>query len=138
MSHKFLNPEKIHNPVPFGYSHVIAISPNDYDLVLISGQWASNTDGTVPDIEFPQQVQRSFDNLKSALESAGHDFASVIQIRTYIVDINEEKTAELAAVVKRTWGENPPTHTLVGVSGLAMGTMHFEIEAVSAKPRKSQ
>lgn len=46
-----------------------------------------------------------------------------------------KKTACLARTVRDAWGDNPPTHTLVGVSGLAMGSMQFEIESVSAKPK---
>ena len=59
MPHTTVNPEGLHNPVPFGYSHTASI-PAGTELVLVAGQYVSNTDGAVVSPDFTEQVQQAF------------------------------------------------------------------------------
>ena len=59
MSHAIVNPDGLHDPVPFGYSHTAAIAAGT-DLVLVSGQYGSGPDGAVVSTEFAEQVQQAF------------------------------------------------------------------------------
>jgi enamine deaminase RidA (YjgF/YER057c/UK114 family) len=81
MPHTIGNPDGLHNPVPFGYSHTAAI-PAGTELVLVSGQYGSNTDGAVVSPDFTEQVQQAFRNLGVALAAHGLDLTHVVQLRT--------------------------------------------------------
>ena len=70
MSHTIVNPEGLHDPVPFGYSHTATI-PAGAELVLVSGQYGSDANGAVVSPDFAEQVQQAFRNLGVAL--AAHD-----------------------------------------------------------------
>jgi enamine deaminase RidA (YjgF/YER057c/UK114 family) len=133
MPHAMVNPEGLHNPIPFGYSHTAAI-PAGTELVLIAGQYGSNTDGAVVSADFTEQVQRAFHNLGVALAAHGLDLSHVVQLRTYVVNLDFDKLGAIAQAVGEGCGDTPPTQTVIGVAGLAMPDILFEIEAVAARP----
>ena len=64
MAHTIINPDGLHDPTGLGYSHVARTSG---DLVFIAGQYASDGDGRVTSPDFAEQVDRSLDNLHTAL-----------------------------------------------------------------------
>lgn len=131
--HTIINPDGLHDPTPFGYSHTANI-PAGTDLVFVSGQYGSGADGTVVSAEFNEQVQQAFNNLGVALEAHGLDLTSVVQLRTYVVGIDFEKLGTIGQAVGAGTGGNPPTNTVIGVAGLAMPDILFEVEAVAARP----
>jgi enamine deaminase RidA (YjgF/YER057c/UK114 family) len=133
VSHTIVNPDGLHNPIPFGYSHTAAI-PAGTELVLVAGQYGSNTDGAVVSPDFTEQVQQAFRNLGVALAAHGLDLSHVVQLRTYVVNPDFDKLGTIAQAVQAGCGDTPPTQTLVGVAGLAMPDMLFEVEAVAARP----
>ncbi len=133
MSHTIINPEGLHNPIPFGYSHTASI-PAGTELVLVSGQYGSNMDGSVVSTDFTEQVQQAFHNVGIALDAHGLDLSHVVQLRTYVVNIDVEKLAVVGQAVGSSCGDTPPTQTVVGVAGLAMPDILFEVEAVAARP----
>lgn len=133
MSHTIVNPDGLHNPIPFGYSHTAAI-PAGTELVLVSGQYGSNAAGMVVSPEFTEQVQQAFSNLGVALAAHGLDLSHVVQLRTYVVNPDFEKLGTIGQAVRAGCGDTPPTQTVIGVAGLAMPDILFEVEAVAARP----
>lgn len=133
MAHTLVNPDGLHDPVPFGYSHTAAI-PAGTDLVLVSGQYGSGTDGAVVSTDFNRQLQQAFSNLGVALAAHGLDLSHVVQLRTYVVNLDFDKLGAIGQAVGSGCGENPPTQTVIGVAGLAMPDILFEVEAVAARP----
>ncbi|MFE3454585.1 RidA family protein [Nonomuraea sp. NPDC059194] len=131
MSHSIINPEGLHDPIGFGYSHVARASG---DLVFIAGQYASDGDGHVTSPDFAEQVERSLANLRTALAAAGLDYRHVVQLRTHIVDHDTDKLAIIAKLIGEIWGDRPPTQTLTGVAALALPGMLFEIDAIAVSP----
>ncbi|MEU7896161.1 RidA family protein [Nonomuraea sp. NPDC049152] len=131
MSHSIINPEGLHDPIGFGYSHVARASG---DLVFIAGQYASDGDGHVTSPDFAEQVERSLANLRTALAAAGLDYRHVVQLRTHIVDHDADKLAIIAKLIGEIWGDRPPTQTLTGVAALALPGMLFEIDAIAVSP----
>ena len=93
MTHAIVNPEGLHDPVPFGYSHTATI-PAGTELVLVSGQYGSGPDGTVVSTDFAEQVQQAFRNLGVALAAHGLDLSHVVQLRTYVVNPDFEKLGD--------------------------------------------
>ncbi|GAA3466119.1 RidA family protein [Nonomuraea roseola] len=128
MTHTIINPETLHNPVGFGYSHIARASG---EIVFIAGQYASDGDGHVTSEDFAEQVRQSFANLGSALAATDLDYSHVVQIRTHIVGHDAAKLEILAKAVHEIWGDLPPTQTLTGVAALALPSMLFEVDAVA-------
>ncbi|CCH31277.1 RidA family protein [Actinosynnema sp. NPDC047251] len=131
MPHEIINPDDLHDPVDFGYSHVAATSG---DLVFVAGQYGSGPDGQVTSDDFAEQVRQSLANLRTALRAVGLDYAHVVRLGTYIVDHDADKLAVWAGAVAEIWGRKPPAQTLIGVATLALPDMKFEVEAVAARP----
>lgn len=130
MAHTILNPDGLHDPTGFGYSHVALTAGG---LVFIVGQYASDADGQVTLLDFAEQVDRSLDNLRTALTAAGLDYEDVVQLRTHIVGHDAVKLEVLANRITRIWGSRPPTQTLTGVAALALPAMLFEIDAIAVR-----
>ncbi|MFC9585266.1 RidA family protein [Streptomyces yangpuensis] len=133
MAHDIVNPDGLHDPVPFGYSHTATV-PGGTELVLIAGQYGSGPDGAVVSAGFTEQVERTFHNIGLALAAHGLDLGHVVGLRTYVVDHDVTRLGPIAAAVRERWGSKPPTQTLIGVAALATPDVLFEVEAVAARP----
>ncbi|GIG63842.1 RidA family protein [Phytomonospora endophytica] len=130
MPHTIINPDSLHDPVGFGYSHVAATSG---ELVLLAGQYASDAEGQVTTDDFAEQVATAFANLGKALAAAGLGFEHVARLRTFVVDHDLAKLAVIGEVIGGIWGAKPPVQTLTGVAALALPGMRFEVDAVAVR-----
>jgi enamine deaminase RidA (YjgF/YER057c/UK114 family) len=128
--HTLSNPDELHDPTGYGYSHVAATSG---DPVFIAGQYGSGPDGRVVSDDFADQVARSFANHGVALRAAGLDYRHVARLGTYVVDHDADRLAVLLEHVTRIWGDRPPAQTLLGVATLALPGMLFEVDAVAVR-----
>ncbi|GCD94677.1 RidA family protein [Embleya hyalina] len=126
------NPSDLHNPVSYGYSHVVDVPAPG--LVFIAGQYGSGPTGAVDSPDFAAQVELSFADLGAALAAAGLGFRDVVRLGTYVVDHDHAKLEVLLAVITRIWGDRPPAQTLLGVAALALPDMRFEVDAVAVRP----
>ncbi len=133
MPHAIVNPDGLHDPTPFGYSHTAAV-PGDARLVFVSGQYGSDADGAVVSPDFAEQVQQAFRNLGVALDAHGLGLGDVVQLRTYVVGPDFEKLGIIGQAVGAGCGDALPTQTVIGVAGLAAPEILFEVEAVAARP----
>lgn len=132
MTHATLNPEGLHDPVPFGYSHTATV-PAGAELVLVAGQYGSGPDGAVVSADFAEQVRQTFRNVGVALAAHGLDLSHVVQLRTYVVNHDVSKLGPITEAVHQGWGTRPPTQTLIGVASLAAPDVLFEVEAVAVR-----
>ena len=132
MSHTIVNPDGLHDPVPFGYSHTASV-PAGKELVFVSGQYGSDAQGGVVSPDFAPQVEQAFANLDVALGAHGLGLGDVVQLRTYVVSPDFEKLGIIGQAVGRVRGATPPTQTVIGVAGLAAPDILFEVEAVAAR-----
>lgn len=130
-SSTIVNPAGLHDPAPFGYSHTATV-PTGSTLVLVSGQYGSDETGQVVPGGFAEQVERSFANLATALGAHGLGLTDVVQLRTYVVGLDVEKLGVIGQAVQAC-GDTPPTQTVLGVAGLAMPDIAFEVEAVAVR-----
>lgn len=133
-AHTIINPDGLHDSVPFGYSHTAAL-PAGAELVLVSGQYASDAHGAVVSPEFGAQVTQVFDNLATALAAHGLELADVVQLRSYVVGIDFDRLGAIGREVAGRCGPLPPTQTVLGVAGLATPDIQVEIEAVAVRSR---
>lgn len=126
------NPDGLHDPTPFGYSHT-ALVPAGADLVVVAGQYASDQTGAVVSADFGQQVQQTFANVAACLAAHGLGLGDVVQLRTYVVGLDFDKLGAFGGVVQSHWGDAPPPNTMLGVAGLAMPDMLVEVEVVATR-----
>jgi enamine deaminase RidA (YjgF/YER057c/UK114 family) len=133
MPHTIVNPEGLHDPTHFGYSHTARI-PAGTELVLVAGQYGSAADGNLVSADFAEQVRQAFRNLGVALAAHGLDLSHVVQLRTYVVQPDFDRLGVVGQAVQAGCGGVPPTQTLLGVSSLAMPGMLFEVDALAARP----
>ena len=124
------NPSTV--PAPAGaYSHVARLELDGGALLVISGQIATGADGElVGEGDMTAQAERVFDSLGAILAAHGATFADVINIRTYVTDM--DRIREYALVRRRYLTDDPPTSTTVEVSRLVMPEALVEVEAMAA------
>jgi enamine deaminase RidA (YjgF/YER057c/UK114 family) len=101
------------------------------DLLFVSGQVGSRTDGT-PEPVFEDQVRKAFSNLKDVLAAAGLTFDDVIDVTSFHTD-PEAQFETVLKVRDAEIGEPPyPSWTAIGVNWLA--GFDFEIKVVARIP----
>jgi enamine deaminase RidA (YjgF/YER057c/UK114 family) len=99
--------------------------------VLVSGQGAERTDGTLP-ADFSAQVRNALSNMRIALASVDAEPADVARLLLLVVGHDEERLKAITAELDRVWGDAPkPACTLVPVPRLALDGMLFEVEATA-------
>ncbi|GAA4902406.1 RidA family protein [Streptomonospora salina] len=123
------NPSTLHDPAPFGYSH---IATGRGDVVAVAGQYAADGSGRVLDADFDTQVDVAFARLETALHAVGLDYSHVIRLGTYVVDHDESTLMAIGRHIARRW-ETPPPQTLIGVASLALPGMRFEVDALAVR-----
>lgn len=133
MPHHLVNPDGLHDPTPFGYSHTASIAAGTA-LVLVSGQYGSGPDGRVVSPHFAEQVAQAFRNLGVALAAHGLEPRHVVQLRTYVVKPDFERLGVVGQAVQAACAKVLPTQTLIGVASLALPDILFEVEALAARP----
>ncbi|APY72467.1 RidA family protein [Salmonella enterica] len=110
-----------------GYSAAIRSG----DLLFVSGQVGSHTDGT-PEPDFQKQVRLAFENLKATLTAAGCTFDDIVDVTTFHTD-PEQQFNDVMAVKQEIFAHPPyPNWTAVGVSWLA--GFDFEIKVIARIP----
>lgn len=132
MAIDIINPPELHDPAPFGYSH---IARTQGELVFVAGQYDSGADGQPTSDDFATQVEAAFVNLGKALAAVGLGYADVAVLRTFVVGHDMDKLAVLGRKVAELWGDKPPAQTLLGVAALALPAMQFEVDAVAIRPQ---
>jgi 2-iminobutanoate/2-iminopropanoate deaminase len=127
---RFLSPASM--PHALGYSQVAEVTRGK--LILTAGQISADVAGNVVGAgDFAAQVQKTFENLKCALEAAGASFEHVVKLNYYCV---ESVPAGEIAVVRQIRDrflntQAPPASTFVFVSRLVRPEWLIEIEALA-------
>ena len=78
----------------------------------------------------PRRTRRAVGARRTLVLDLGH----VVQLRTYVVNLDFDKLGAIALAVRGGCGNTPPTQTVIGVAGLAMPEILFEVGAVAARP----
>lgn len=123
----FRNPEGLSKPT--GYSHVVELQRGR--PIYISGQVALDSTGElVGKDDFEAQCVQVFENLKTALASAGADFSSVVKLNFYLKDM---ANMPVARAVRNRYlsAEHPPASTAIEVKGLVNEDWLIEIDAIA-------
>jgi enamine deaminase RidA (YjgF/YER057c/UK114 family) len=127
---KFINPPTMATPP--GFTHVVEITGGR--IIYISGQVAVDQSfRVVGKGDVRAQAKQVFENLQAALAGVGADFAHVVRLNYYLVDMTH---LPIIREVRDRYvnTEHPPASTAVEVRKLALDDLLLEIEAVASLP----
>ena len=127
MATKVIQPQSLSDPRPRYSQGILA---DGGKLLFIAGQTASDKDGNVVgkgDIE--AQSHQVFRNLSAVLQEAGGSLDNLVMTTTYITDRKYREGYN--RVRTQYYKKEPPTSTLVIVSGLAHPDYLIEIAGVA-------
>jgi reactive intermediate/imine deaminase len=107
------------------YSHVAIAN----GFAFVSGQLPIDAQGNkLADASFEAQAEQVLANVKAALESVGSSIAQLVQVRVYIVEI--ENWMSFNQIYARWAGEARPARAVVPVPQLHYG-FKIEVEATA-------
>jgi reactive intermediate/imine deaminase len=107
------------------YSHVAVAN----GFAFVSGQLPIDVEGVkLADASFEVQAAQVLANVHAALESVGSSVAQLVQVRVYIVDI--ENWASFNRIYERWAGPSRPARAVVPVPQLHYG-FQIEVEATA-------
>lgn len=133
-ANRFLAPEGLFDASKNGFSHV-AIAPAGAHLVVISGQWASDSAQRLVADDFVGQVRQTVGNVVRALRAAGLAPDDILKLTIYVVDYQPAIKSQLFEAAAPLLGvARFPASTIVPVPALAAhpGAL-IEIEAMATK-----
>ena len=125
----FYNPSSVSKPK--GYSHASVIDLGQSKLVILSGQIALDSSGTIIGKDnLEKQTQQVFVNIRNILKEIGGSKNDIVKLNYYMLDV---KQIQLVRDIrdKLINLETPPTSTLVQVSKLLRDDLLIEIEATA-------
>lgn len=131
-------------PQRAGFSNaVVTTSSNGIATVMASGQVGWDESGTNTPTDLSGQATNALTSLAKVLQDAGcpNGMGDVIQVNTYIVDIDEKKVGMVGKSVynafKHIHKTKLPASTWLGVTGLVEKDLKVEIECVAQYPVSS-
>jgi enamine deaminase RidA (YjgF/YER057c/UK114 family) len=129
---EYLNPKGLHQNPAFSQ---IAVVPASARTVYVGGQNSTDASGKVVSKgDLKGQTAKTIQNVETALAAAGAKLENVVKWNVHLVA--GQPVADGAKVFADAWGKrpNPPTVTVLVVSGLANPDFLVEIDAVAVVP----
>lgn len=132
------NPAGVPAPPPGRYSHVVRLDLADSTILMLSGQCAVDADlNVVAPYDMRGQTERIFEIIGTILEAHGATFADIVNIRTYLTDM--DRRAEYGEVRRKYLpADQLPTSTTVEVSALFLPEAVVEVEVMAVLPRSER
>lgn len=127
---RFINPDALTKPPT--YTQVVEVT-GPGRTVFISGQLATDRDGTLVSRDFRAQAEQVFENLQAALAAVGASFKDVVKINSYLADIAHLAILREVRAGYLNAAALPASTTLGGASFAREGAL-LEIEVVAALP----
>jgi enamine deaminase RidA (YjgF/YER057c/UK114 family) len=127
---RLVNPPDL--PRPFGYSHVAEVSGGK--TIYISGQVALDRSGQlIGPGDLSAQTEQVFVNLQGALAAVGADFAAVVKLTYFLLDISQ---IQIVREVRDQFVnvQQPPASSAVEVRRLFRDDLLIEVEAIAVVP----
>jgi enamine deaminase RidA (YjgF/YER057c/UK114 family) len=84
---------------------------------------------------FMEQCSYAYDKIKRALAANGAKFSDVVKVTTYMTDLRYR--VDMGKCIGAAWGNVQfPSHTLIGVAGLAFPEMIIEVDVTAVVQAK--
>lgn len=133
MSVTLENPPTAPAPLADRYSNVAAIDLGPVTMLVLAGQVALDHDGSIVGSDMATQTEQIFESIRGLLAAYGADFSNVINIRTYLADMDQ--IVEYGAVRRKYVTGALPTSTTVEVSRLFRPEALLEVDVTAVVPR---
>lgn len=98
------------------------------DFLFVSGQVASNPDGSVFVGDFTDEVNRTLDNVEAVLKAGGADFSKVVKVGAWLS--NSILFAPFNAEYAKRFPDAPPARTTVVVN-FGHPDVRVEVDAIA-------
>ena len=133
MEWDYLNPPGLPDWGSF-FSQVVCVEAHGVKQVFVAGQVGVDAQKqTAGDGGFTAQTERAFDNLGTALASAGGAWADVAMLTIYVVGYDGSQAPVIGQAIRARFAAGRlPACSLVGVQALAEPRFLIEVEAVAA------
>lgn len=128
-----MNPETLPDAGRAGYSQISIVEPSR--LAFVSGQVAWRRDGGAAPGPFGEQVALVIENISAALRALDASAQDIVQMRIYVVDLNDEKMNEAMGLLAAFLAGAQPSLTGIGVAALAAPELKIEVEMVVRVPK---
>lgn len=113
----------------YGFAQVAVIATPLGQVVHVSGQVAWDADGNIVGRDdIGRQLEKSLENLATALASVGAHLDQVGALRLYIKQSHIGEGKAISAALKAAFGDTPPCTTWIGVPSLASEDFLVEVE----------
>ena len=132
MQWDYLNPPDLPDWSSF-FSQVVHVEAHGVKQVFVAGQVGVDAQMRVAgDGGFAAQTERAFDNLGTALASAGGRWADVAMLTVYVVGYDGSQAPLIGQSIRARFAAGRlPACSLVGVQALAEPRFLIEVEAVA-------
>jgi enamine deaminase RidA (YjgF/YER057c/UK114 family) len=122
-------PSGLFDSLQFGFAQVSVVATPHGDAVHISGQVAWDTEQKIVGAnDIGRQLEKSLENLSTALASVGVALDQVGALRLYIRQSHIHHGKAISDVLKAVFGDRPPCTTWIGVQSLARDEFLVEVE----------
>jgi len=130
--------QRLENPPglssPRGYSQVAIINMGESSMLILSGQVALDSTGTVVGIgNMKAQTEQVFRNIEKIVSAYGGDMSNLVKLGYFTSDLSQ------LSVIREVRDQfidinHPPASTLVEVKSLYRKEILIEIEAIAVVP----
>ncbi|WP_395713263.1 RidA family protein [Reyranella sp.] len=122
----------------YGFSQVTVVTTPLGEAVHVSGQVAWDAEQRIVGAgDIGRQLEKSLENLATALASAGASLDQVGSLRLYIRQSHMREGKAISAALRKVFGDAPPCSTWIGVPSLADEAFLIEVEpSVVFLPRR--
>jgi enamine deaminase RidA (YjgF/YER057c/UK114 family) len=127
-----INPTALPDSSRAGYSQISVVEPGR--LAFVSGQVAWRRDGGAAPGTLAEQVDIVADNLSAALDELNASPKDIVQMRVYVVGLNDESMNIGMAAIGKFLAGAQPSLTGIGVAALAAPGLLIEVEMVVRVP----
>ena len=111
----------------------VAVAATPGRMIFVSGLLAKDETGAIVGVgDIAAQTDQVLKNLQQALSGANATLADIVRVDVYVRDISQ--FAEIHAVRKRYFPEDPPASTMVEVSRLTDDRCLIEVTAIAVVP----
>jgi enamine deaminase RidA (YjgF/YER057c/UK114 family) len=129
----FDNPATAPAPLADRFSNVAVIDLGPVTMLVLAGQAALDHDGAIVGTDVTTQSEQIFQAIGAMLAAHGGGFEHVVNIRTYLTDI--DMLNEYGAVRRKYLTGTPPTSTTIEISRLFRPEALLEVEVTAVIPR---
>jgi enamine deaminase RidA (YjgF/YER057c/UK114 family) len=130
MSKQRINPAELAPTLQYGFSQIVTTRGGK--TVYLAGQvgWDENGE-IVGKGDFQAQLQRTFENIATAMRAAGGTMQDVVSMRIYTVNESAEERTQIRQALRGFFPEkHAPATTWLGVRALSNPDFLIEIEAI--------